>query len=54
MLELLPRLDDSERTSIVMDLERSRQHLMTTFTLKLAHWKEVHYQIFGIAHCDKE
>ena len=46
-------LDDSERTSIMMDFERARQHLMGTFTLKLHHWKEAHFQAFGIAHCDK-
>ena len=54
LLELFPRLDDSERTSIMMDFGRSWQHLTTTSTLKLAHWKKVHFHIFGIAHCDKE
>ena len=54
LLKVGPRLHDAERTSIMVDFEKARQHLTATFTLKLAHWQEAHFQCFGIAHCDKE
>ena len=49
-LDLPTTLLDEQRLAIVSDFEKSRQHLLSTFILKLAHWQECPYTVFGVAH----
>ena len=49
-LDLPTTLPDEQRLAIVSEFEKSRQHLLSTFILKLAHWRECPYTVFGVAH----
>lgn len=53
-LDLPTTLLDEQRLAIVSDFEKSRQHLLSTFILKLAHWKEMPYNVFAVAHYQAE
>ena len=49
-LDLPKDLEAGDRLVILQDFERARAHLISTFTLKLSHWREAPFCIFGIGH----
>ena len=45
---------EEQRLTIIRDYEKARVHLVGVFALKLAHWQEVPFAIFGLAHFDPQ
>ena len=48
--ELDVDLSDSPRFKILAELKRARAHKASVFVLKLSHWREAPYPIFGMGH----
>ena len=48
--DIPPELSASQRSNIISDYERARACLLGTFTVKLAHWQQPPYVMFGLAH----
>jgi hypothetical protein len=56
-LLLLPpvaELSPNERAKLLREYGRARQHLAMTFSIKLAHWRQLPWILAGIAHPDRD
>ena len=53
-MELHHTLNPLQRFKIIADFDRARCHIASIFVLKLAHWREAPYQLFGIAHFEPD
>ena len=53
LLDLPASLDNEEKKIIMQDYDRAKIHITSVLTLKMSHWNEAPFFIFGIGHYDK-
>ena len=55
LLSSLPRdISQASRAFILQEFERGRAHLVFVLTLRLQHWRDAPYCVFGCAHLSPE
>ena len=55
LLSTLPRdISPESRAAILQEFERGRAHLVFVLNLRLAHWRDAPYCVFGCAHLSPE
>ena len=47
-------LGEEDRASVLADFARARSHITTSFRLKLSHWRQLPWVLFGLAHWEEE
>ena len=50
LMAIPPAIDDAHRKIIMQDYDRARMHFVSVLTLKMGHWQEEPFFVFGIAH----